>query len=88
MDTIVNYYTALLKAGSPASGLDVDVGHMVPIARGERVCPPDAPVSSTPVAINSIVLMCDDAVTEAAAQTSRCSHAVIKVCHLIACIAA
>jgi hypothetical protein len=86
MDTIVQYYTAWLEAGSPAAGLDVDVGFMVPIARGERVCPPDAPVKTTPIAINSIILMCDEAVTETATKTSRCSYVVIQVCLIFACI--
>jgi hypothetical protein len=36
-------------------------------------------VRTTPNAIHNIMLMCEDAVTEAAAQTSRFSHAVIQV---------
>ncbi len=79
MKTLLKYYTAWLKAGSPEGGLEIDLGGMVPIARGERVCPPDAPAKTTPATIKSIIVMCEDRVTEAAMQTSRCSSAVVQV---------
>jgi hypothetical protein len=83
MDKIVQYYTAWLKAGSPSSAVEIDLGYMVPIARGERVCPPDAPSNSTPAAIKSLIRQCEDSVTEAAMRSSRCSNAVVQVCHFM-----
>jgi hypothetical protein len=79
MDIIRKYYTAWLKADSPEDGLEMDLGWMVPIARGERVCPPAGPAQVTPLTIKTMITKCEDRVSEAAIQASGCSSAVVQV---------
>jgi hypothetical protein len=79
LDSIIHYYTAWLKAGSPKDGMQLDLGAMVPIVRGEHVFPPNAPARATCALIRDMIRQCDDTVLETAARTSRCCDTTIRV---------
>jgi hypothetical protein len=83
LDSITEYYNAWLKAGSPADGVQLDMGAMVPIARGEHVFPPKAPARAMCALIRAMIGQCDDAVLDTAARTSLCSDAVVRVSQCI-----
>jgi hypothetical protein len=79
LDAILKYYTAWLEAGSPMDGVQVDMGPMVPIARGEHVFPPNAPAAATSSMIRNIITECEDAVVETGMTKSCCSEEVVRV---------
>lgn len=79
LDTLLTYYQAWLRAKRPEHAVQFSIGPMMPYAKGEKVCPPDAPVKATSVPITTIIKDCDSGMLEQALTKSGCTLEVVQV---------